>query len=1405
MAILGFHRGLLASPVTVTVPGTSDPWLAGMPNGSMASRNPEEVIGVVDGAPGQSPVEVVGVTLRAGLVLNFRALGGVRHAPELPLAPPDGSSTAIAQHLAGSENGLSNVSAPYDSLLGVFLGSTSPSGSAAPGPLDFSQQFQRDYVRLAPQLRQIFFIGDGFTTQGAIGRVLVPDGATRLFLGTMDSHGWGNNGGEFQVIISTEPSAPRVAMVSPVSETRITEGADLTMAAEVSDPDGFIRRVAFFADDERIGLATNAPYNLVWRHVLPGSYALSARALDNDGLMSTSAPVRITVDPGCFRMPPGLVASWTADGTGDGVMRPDSQEGVLRREAPGRLDGCGLVPGKVGQAFRFDGVDDSVVSTGEPPAVSNTFTVEFWVWPDKSRTLTPEAANGVMTLTGQRMALNADNVATMGVGTVGVSVGTNGISVFERTVSSVTSPLVYSNAITGWTHLAVVYQDRQPSLFVNGIGVRTGLASPRTAVLPSTSLSRSGVGAFSGMVDEMDIYDRALTAAEIKALVKADSMPRCDAPRTSCLSNGDFETGDLSGWYRTGENGGSGFLAKEGICFSVNNSSGIALSGQNAGYVRSSGAAPVDSIGTLISRPFLAGGGLTFSALSENSDLHRASRPVVFTARLLDLADQVLLTTNIQTGVVTLSPNNCLPVNRRNGRFTSHVVDTAAFRGLPIRLEFDQHTTVPGEGHFTLVDDVEVMDPFGPRLVRQPADVIVLETEPVDFHALADERTPAVYQWRLNGQAIRGATNAWWHLAAASNSVQGVVDVVIGNCAGTVTSRGARLAVEAASLPRVVRLPPLVVLSAPLNGNELVAPAEVKLAASTRDPDGSIVRVEFFQGPTKLGEARAEPYQMTWSHVVSGEYILTARATADSGLVATSAPVQIRVTAPPNQPPSVTLTSPPHRSIFPGGSDVAMSASATDPDGMISRVEFWVGTALLGVSVVPPHRFVWRDVPVGDYVLTAQAIDNDGLTTTSVPVAVVVSQSSGDVAIVRVTDDPEVGVLQDYLLEMGLSSAIFDAANASPDFFQGFHLVVWAGLSETSSGLTPRTVDLFQQLFDQGLPLYFIGSNLVATASSWSESQRAHWHRLIHLKPGSGRTASGPITIPMAGDPHPIVQGGFGAIETFPYDGTIESAVLAEADAEVVGRAGSTDVLAAFPADRAADGPRTLTQNVPVTGGGPSGSLEIRKRLFQNAVCWLTRCRTCTAFHLNYELRGPEAGVSAGDTVTFTNLVRHSGECELTGVVVTNRLAIGARFVSANSVQGTWSYDAGSHSVVFHIGRMTSALQVETTWTMTATAEGSLRQVGTVQANGGRGASSAEVMMAVAGSTRPVLSAARLPGGQYELQLSGEAGRSYRIQGSTDLLIWVDLKRVVGPKAALTTPDLAPSSGGFLFFRAVSP
>lgn len=183
---------------------------------------------------------------------------------------------------------------------------------------------------------------------------------------------------------------------------------------------------------------------------------------------------------------------------------------------------------------------------------------------------------------------------------------------------------------------------------------------------------------------------------------------------------------------------------------------------------------------------------------------------------------------------------------------------------------------------------------------------------------------------------------------------------------------------------------PAVSITAPTNGATFTAPASITIQATASDSDGTISKVEFFQGTTKLGEDLTSPYSFLWTNVAAGSYILTARATDNDNNPATSAPVNITVTGP-NSPPTASITAPTNGATFTAPALITIQATASDVGGAVSKVEFFQGATLLGEDTTSPYAFTWSNVPLGNYTLTARATDNQGATTTSSVVNIVVT------------------------------------------------------------------------------------------------------------------------------------------------------------------------------------------------------------------------------------------------------------------------------------------------------------------------------------------------------------------------------------------------------------------------------
>jgi len=195
-----------AIEVDETIQATANPFLAGMPKGAVASlNNPHNSPDYAGDSrnPRQSPFPIKNFPLNEGASLTFDSIAGTaRHDPNLPYFQPDGELGSIGRNTNGSENGISDLKAPINALVGVFLDDSAPNTSSAPASLDFSSSSSREFSRLQPKLKQLFFIGDGKTSAGAHQEFEVPRGATRLYLATWDFYEWNNNAGWRSVKIS---------------------------------------------------------------------------------------------------------------------------------------------------------------------------------------------------------------------------------------------------------------------------------------------------------------------------------------------------------------------------------------------------------------------------------------------------------------------------------------------------------------------------------------------------------------------------------------------------------------------------------------------------------------------------------------------------------------------------------------------------------------------------------------------------------------------------------------------------------------------------------------------------------------------------------------------------------------------------------------------------------------------------------------------------------------------------------------------------------------------------------------------------------------------------------------------------------------------------------------------------
>lgn len=90
---------------------------------------------------------------------------------------------------------------------------------------------------------------------------------------------------------------PNVALRLLPSQTHFAVGQPVVCAVDVNDPDGQVVRVEYYAENYRIGAVDSPPFSMLWTNAWTARYALTARAIDNDGVSRTSTPYSVQIVP----------------------------------------------------------------------------------------------------------------------------------------------------------------------------------------------------------------------------------------------------------------------------------------------------------------------------------------------------------------------------------------------------------------------------------------------------------------------------------------------------------------------------------------------------------------------------------------------------------------------------------------------------------------------------------------------------------------------------------------------------------------------------------------------------------------------------------------------------------------------------------------------------------------------------------------------------------------------------------------------------------------------------------------------------------------------------------------------------------------------------------------------------
>ncbi|MDB6015981.1 MAG: Peptidase BlaR1 [Pedosphaera sp.] len=214
---------------------------------------------------------------------------------------------------------------------------------------------------------------------------------------------------------------------------------------------------------------------------------------------------------------PDMMAWWPADG--------DSRDVVTGNNAV-LLNGVGFADGRVGQAFAFEGSGaNQVVQVTDAPNLnpSNAFTLEVWLY------LTRYSINDTVAVIEKGGVY--DSLRQYEIGLVDI----NGRWFIRPHLWLPGGLAILAGAtpveVNTWYHVAMTYDGKIMKLYVNGnVDGSMPASGPITVTANPLLIGGDGFGGwdFAGLVDELSLYNRALSAEEIQSIYEAGSAGKSE-------------------------------------------------------------------------------------------------------------------------------------------------------------------------------------------------------------------------------------------------------------------------------------------------------------------------------------------------------------------------------------------------------------------------------------------------------------------------------------------------------------------------------------------------------------------------------------------------------------------------------------------------------------------------------------------------------------------------------------------------------------------------------------------------------------------------------------------------------------------------------------------------------------
>ena len=331
------------------------------------------------------------------------------------------------------------------------------------------------------------------------------------------------------------PAVPTVNITSPAEASAIPAGSDITIAAGVAGGSQTITSVQFYHGTTPIGSDSSEPYSATWNGAVAGTHVLTAKVNFSDGSV-VSSPVTITVenanpaaDPDGDGFTTGLEVALGSDPDSSASQPPaiyanlrawwklDESTGTIADDTTGRaqdgtVDGAAWIGGIDGNALDFDGSDDGVL-VGSSAAItgSGDFSLAAWVKVNPGSplgTVIQQREPGASGHLGEYMLnVNAD-------GTVNFFVYNNNAYQFDLTTAATLND-------GQWHHLAAIRSGTTGRIYIDGIESASGSGTIQPLLARAVAIGydhRDNNKHYDGSIDDVRIYERALSAAEIDTL-----------------------------------------------------------------------------------------------------------------------------------------------------------------------------------------------------------------------------------------------------------------------------------------------------------------------------------------------------------------------------------------------------------------------------------------------------------------------------------------------------------------------------------------------------------------------------------------------------------------------------------------------------------------------------------------------------------------------------------------------------------------------------------------------------------------------------------------------------------------------------------------------------------------------